>query len=68
MVAFGQYCLATLFEIHAKRGQEAMDKIGILPKRTGWCIHDYWKPYLTYQQAKHGLWRSPSLTRTDLPG
>jgi transposase len=47
--------LATLFEIHAKRGQEAMDKIGILPKRTGWCIHDYWKPYLTYQQAKHGL-------------
>ena len=47
--------LTTLFEIHAKRGQEAMDKIGILPKRTGWCIHDYWKPYLTYQQAKHGL-------------
>ena len=47
--------LATLFEIHAKRGQEAMDKIGILPKRTGWCIHDYWKPYLTYQHAKHGL-------------
>jgi transposase len=47
--------LATLFEIHAKRGQEAMNKIGILPKRTGWCIHDYWKPYLTYQQAKHGL-------------
>ena len=47
--------LATFFAIHAKRGQEAMDKIGILPKRTGWCIHDYWKPYLTYQQAKHGL-------------
>ena len=47
--------LVTLFEIHAKRGQEAMDKIGILPKRTGWCIHDYWKPYLTYHQAKHGL-------------
>jgi transposase len=47
--------LTTLFEIHAKRGQEAMDKIGILPKRTGWCIHDYWKPYLAYQQAKHGL-------------
>lgn len=47
--------LVTFFAIHAKRGQEAMDKIGILPKRTGWCIHDYWKPYLTYQQAKHGL-------------
>ena len=47
--------LATFFAIHAKRGQAAMDKIGILPKRKGWCIHDYWKPYLTYQQAKHGL-------------
>jgi transposase len=47
--------LATFFAIHAKRGQVAMDKIGILPKRIGWCIHDYWKAYLQYNQAKHGL-------------
>jgi transposase len=47
--------LVTFFAIQAKRGQEAMDTIGILPKRTGWCIHDYWKAYLTYSQAKHGL-------------
>ena len=47
--------LLTLFAIHAKRGQTAMDAIGILSKRTGWCIHDYWKAYLTYSQAKHGL-------------
>jgi transposase len=47
--------LVTFLAIHAKRGQIAMDKIGILPKRKGWCIHDFWKPYLTYQQAKHGL-------------
>ena len=47
--------LLTFFAIHAKRGQLAMDAIGILPKRTGWCIHDYWKAYLTYAQAKHGL-------------
>ena len=47
--------LATFFALHAKRGQEAMDEIGILPKRTGWCIHDYWKAYLKYLQAKHGL-------------
>jgi transposase len=46
---------ATFFAIHAKRGQAAMDKIGILPERIGWCIHDYWKAYLQYQQAKHGL-------------
>jgi len=47
--------LVTFFAIHAKRGQVAMDEIGILPKRKGWCIHDYWKAYLTYQQAKHAL-------------
>jgi hypothetical protein len=47
--------LATLFEIQPKRGSEAMDEIGILPKRTGWCIHDFWKAYLKYLQAKHGL-------------
>ena len=47
--------LVTFFALQAKRGQEAMDAIGILPKRTGWCIHDYWKAYLSYSQAKHAL-------------
>ncbi len=47
--------LVTFFAIQAQRGQLAMDAIGILPKRTGWCIHDYWKSYLTYLQAKHAL-------------
>jgi transposase len=46
---------ATYYEIHAKRGSDAMDAIGILPDRTGWSIHDYWKAYLKYPQAKHGL-------------
>jgi len=46
---------ATLCQIHSKRGSEAMDEIGILPKRIGWSIHDFWKPYLKYQQAQHGL-------------
>lgn len=45
----------TNFEIHPKRGSDAMDEIGILPKRTGWSIHDFWKPYLKYGQVKHGL-------------
>ncbi len=45
----------TYYEIHAKRGSKAMDKIGILPKRRGWSIHDFWKPYLKYTLAKHGL-------------
>jgi transposase len=46
---------ATYYEIHPKRGTDAMDKIGILPNRTGWSIHDFWKPYLKYGLAKHGL-------------
>jgi transposase len=46
---------ATYYEIHAKRGSDAMDAIGILPDRTGWSIHDYWKAYLKYTQAKHSL-------------
>jgi len=46
---------ATYYEIHAKRGSEAMDKIGILSKRIGWCIHDFWKAYLKYLAAKHAL-------------
>jgi transposase len=46
---------ASLYKIHAKRGSIAMDEIGILPTRTHGCIHDYWKAYLKYSQAKHGL-------------
>ena len=37
---------ASIYKIHAKRGSDAMDEIGILPKRTNWCVHDYWKAYL----------------------
>jgi transposase len=46
---------ATYYTIHAKRGNDAMDAIGILSEREGWCIHDAWWPYLSYENAKHGL-------------
>jgi transposase len=47
--------MATLYTMHTKRGQEAMDASGILPKFQGIAIHDHWFPYFTYQQLKHGL-------------
>jgi transposase len=46
---------ATVCQIHPKRGTQAMDAMGILPKRTGWSVHDFWKPYLNYGQARHSL-------------
>lgn len=46
---------ATYYAVQPKRGSEAIESIDILPKRTGWSIHDAWAPYLNYPDAKHGL-------------
>lgn len=46
------HCLSngelTYFHIDAKRGQEAMDAMGVIPNFTGKLVHDHWKPYFTY--------------------
>lgn len=44
----------THFYPHAKRGSEAMDAIGILPKFLGVLCHDHWKPYYQYK-CRHAL-------------
>lgn len=46
--------LWTHFFPHEKRGTEAMDNIGILPKFKGILCHDHWKPYYAYD-CTHAL-------------
>lgn len=45
----------TYFYPHEKRGHEAMNAIGILPKFRGTLVHDHWKPYYTYTDCTHAL-------------
>jgi len=46
---------ATLYMLHPKRGQEAIDQMGILSQFCGIAIHDHWFPYFLYNQASHSL-------------
>jgi len=50
-------CTARLthYAIHAQRGSEATDAIGILPRYHGVSVHDGWKPYRHYTQCRHAL-------------
>ncbi len=47
--------LVTLYNVHAKRGQQAMDAMGILPAMKGIAMHDCWKPYFRYSDITHAL-------------
>jgi len=46
---------ATLYHFHAKRGQEAIESMGILPSFKGIAVHDEWQPYFKYQQGLHAV-------------
>lgn len=39
----------TLYTCHPKRGTDAMDDMGVLPKMKGVSIHDGWSPYRKYE-------------------
>jgi transposase len=45
----------TSYEVHAKRGQEAMDDADILSAFRGTAVHDHWKPYFKYDECNHAL-------------
>jgi len=45
----------TSYEVHAKRGQEAMEEAGILGEFRGTAVHDHWRPYFTYDECDHAL-------------
>ena len=45
----------TYYEVHTKRGHEAMAEAGILGPFRGMVVHDHWKPYFTYDACDHAL-------------
>jgi transposase len=45
----------TLLTVHAKRGRQAMEAMGILPRFSGVAVHDAWAPYDTYATPEHQL-------------
>jgi transposase len=44
----------THYAVHAKRGQEALEAIGILPHFTDTSVHDGWRAYFSYA-CQHAL-------------
>jgi len=43
----------TDYEVHPKRGKEAMDAAGVLEGYQGKLVHDHWKPYFAYEDCEH---------------
>ena len=45
----------TYYAVHLKRGQEAMQDIGLLSRLQGRAVHDAWASYFTFDNCQHGL-------------
>ena len=45
----------TLLMVHPRRGTEAIEAMGVLPRFAGVAVHDAWAPYDTYTAPDHQL-------------
>jgi transposase len=45
----------TYYDVHAKRGKEALEDIGILSRFRGRAVHDHWASYFDYTGCSHSL-------------
>jgi transposase len=45
--------LLTFFAVHLSRGKEAIQAMGIIPKFTGWLMHDFLSSYLSFENCLH---------------
>ena len=56
------HCLCTpwltFFAIHRKRGKEAIQAIGIIPKFKGWLMTDFLSSYLAFDHCRHTFCKS----------
>jgi transposase len=48
-------------DVHATRGQEAMEAAGMLGSCTGTAGHDHWKPSFKYHAGRPALWNAHHL-------
>ena len=46
---------AALFAISSKRGKAGIDVSGVLQRYRGTMVHNHWKPYFQYKDARHAL-------------
>jgi transposase len=50
--------LLTFFSIQPLRGKEAIEAIGIIPRFTGWLMHDFLSSYLGFENCLHTFCKS----------
>jgi len=50
--------LLTFFAIHWSRGKDAIEAAGIIPRFTGWLMHDFLSSYLGFENCLHTFCKS----------